>query len=122
MQKAKDYLTLNGWKADLEETARDIKDTKVLVKRLLGLSHYGFKNNGEMTSRKQEDLAWISSAFLFENEKKFGVYQRTSKWPLGHGIIGHGKHERRYDDGMFIQDNKKNSDKNLILKWDRVRP
>jgi len=58
MQKTRDYLTLKGWKVDLEETAKDFKDIGILVKRALGLSYkygrYGFEESGEMTSRELE--------------------------------------------------------------------
>ena len=102
MQKVKEYLTLKGWKADLEETVRDFKDIGILVKRALGLSHYGFKNGGEMTSGECEDFAWRASAFLFDNEQEFQVYALTHKLPLGRCLIGWGKNERRYDDTLEI--------------------
>ncbi len=102
MQKTKDYLTSKGWKADLEETVRDFKDVKILVKRALGVSHYGFKNGGEMTSKESEDLAWKSSARWFDNEQDFQVYAATNYWPLGRCLIGHGKTARRYDDIIEI--------------------
>ena len=106
MQKAKDYLTSKGWKADLEETVNDLKDIGVLVKRAVGLSHYGFKNGGEMTSREREDLAWQSSALWFDNEKDFQVHLMTNYWPLGRCLIGHGKNARRYDDTLGIPKGK----------------
>lgn len=110
MEKARNYLTSKGWKADLEETVRDFKDVKVLVKRALRLSHYGFKNGGEMTSREQEELAWISSALWFENEQEFQVHAMTNYWPLGRCLIGYGKKARKYDDTLEISKGKyKNS-------------
>ncbi len=102
MQKAKDYLTSKGWKADLEETIRDFKDVKLLVKRALRLSHYGFKNGGEMTSRENEDLSWRASAIWFDNEQEFQVYAMANYRPLGRCLIGHGKNARRYDDTLEI--------------------
>ncbi|MDP2925456.1 MAG: hypothetical protein Q8N99_03725 [Nanoarchaeota archaeon] len=102
MQKTKDYLTLKGWKADLEKTVRDFKDIGILVKRTLGLSHYGFKNGGEMTSRELEDTAWRASALWFDSEQEFQVYTMTNYWPLGRCLIGHGKNARRYDDTLEI--------------------
>ena len=102
MQKAKDYLTSKGWKADLEETVNDLKDIGVLVKRAVGLSHYGFKNGGEMTSKERKDLAWRSGALWFDDEQEFQVYAMTNYWPLGCCLIGHGKNARRYDDTFEI--------------------
>jgi len=102
MQKTKEYLTFKGWKADLEETARDFKDIGILVKRALGLSHYGLKNGGEMTSRELEDLGWRASALWFDNEQEFQVYAMKNYWPLGRCLIGHGKNARRYDDTLVI--------------------
>ncbi|MBS3093001.1 hypothetical protein J4456_00285 [Candidatus Pacearchaeota archaeon] len=102
MQKAKDYLSLEGWKADLEETVRDVKDTGILVKRMLGLSHYGFKNGGEMTSRELKDFIWRTSALWFKDDKEFQIYAMTNKLPLGRCLIGWGKNERRYDDTLEI--------------------
>ncbi|MEK6933307.1 MAG: hypothetical protein AABW75_00335 [Nanoarchaeota archaeon] len=102
MQKAKDYLTSKGWKADLEETIRDFKDVKILVKRALGLCHYGFKNGGEMTSRELKDLSWRTSALWFENEQDFQVYAMKNHWPLGRCLIGYGENARRYDDTLVI--------------------
>ena len=102
MQKAKDYLTLKGWQADLEETARNVKDIGILAKRALGLSHYGFKNGGEMTSREREDLSWKANALWFDNEREFQLYAMTHKLPLGRCLICFGKNERRYDDTLEI--------------------
>ncbi len=103
MQKAKDYLTSKGWKADLEETVKDFKDIGISVKRALGLSHYGLpKWGGEMTSRELEDVAWRASALWFDNEQDFQVYAMTNYWPLGRCLIGHGKNARRYDDTLEI--------------------
>lgn len=109
MQKAKDYLTSNGWKADLEETVKDFKDIGILVKRALGLSHYGFKNGGEMTSKESEDLAWRSSALWFDNEQAFQAYAMSNYLPLGRCLIGHGKNARRYDDTIEIPKRYQNS-------------
>ena len=106
MQKAKDYLTLKGWKADLEKTIRDFKDIGILAKRALGLSHYGFKDGGEMTSRELEDATWRASALWFNNEQEFRVYAMTNYWPLGRCLIGHGKNARRYDDTLEIPKGK----------------
>jgi|SRR3989344_3326930 len=102
MQKAKNYLSLKGWKADLEKTIRDFKGMGILARRVLGLSHYGFKNGGEMTSREVEDVAWRASALWFDNEQEFQVYMMTHKLPLGRCVMGHGKNERRYDDTLEI--------------------
>jgi len=110
MQKTKDYLTLKGWKADLDETRRDLKDMGIILKRLLGLSHYGFKKGREMTSRELEDLDWRASAFWFGDEQEFQSYAMTNYWPLGRCLIGHGKNARRYDDTLVIpKGNYKNS-------------
>jgi len=98
MQRAKDYLTLEGWKSDWEETKRDLKDIGILVRRELGLSHYGFKNNGEMTSGEIKDLSFRASALWFSDENEFLVYSLTHKFPLGRCVIGYGKNEKRYDD------------------------
>jgi len=100
MQKLKNYLTSKGWKTDLEETIEDFKDAKILVKRTLGLSYYGFKNGGEMTSRESKDLAWISSALWFNDEEEFQLYALTHESPLGRCLIGFGKKERRFDDTL----------------------
>ena len=102
MQKARNYLTSKAWKADLEETVRDFKDVKVLVKRALGLSHYGFKNGGEMNSREREELAWRSSALWFGTEQAFQVHVITNYWSLGRCLIGYGKNARKYDDTLEI--------------------
>ena len=110
IQKTKNYLTLEGWRADLEETVRDIKDIRILVKRTLGLSHYGFKNGKEMTSRELEDLSWRVSALWFDNEEEFQAYAMNNKLPLGRCLIGFGKKSRRYDDSLEIpKKNYKNS-------------
>jgi hypothetical protein len=98
MQKARDYSTLKGWETKLEETTRDFKDLGILVRRTLGLSHYGFKNGGEMTSREREDVNWRASARLFSTEQEFQLYAMTHEWPIGRCVIGHGKNARRYDD------------------------
>ena len=112
MQKAKNYLTSKGWKADLEEIVRNFKDVKVLVKRELGLSHYGFeKTGGEMTSRERDDFAWRANALWFDNEQEFQVYLMTNYWPLGRCLIGYGKNARRYDDTLEIP---KGNNKNVL--------
>ena len=74
MQKAKNYLSLKGWKADLEKTIRDFKGMGILARRVLGLSHYGFKNGGEMTSRELKDFNWKATALWFGTEKDFQPY------------------------------------------------
>ncbi|MBI2631461.1 hypothetical protein HYW75_00470 [Candidatus Pacearchaeota archaeon] len=103
MQKLTDYLKAEGWKKDIKETFRDIKDISILVKRALGLSHYGFeKNGGEMTSREIEDFSFRSSALWFNTEEDFQVYAMSNKWPLGRCVIGWGKNERRYDDTILL--------------------
>ncbi len=104
MQKLKDYLTLKGWKADLEETLRDIKDVGILIKRTVGLSYYGLPGwGGEMTSRELDDFCWRSKALWFNNEKEFQLYAMQNKYPLGPCLIGWGKNERRYDDTVIFK-------------------
>ncbi|MBI4453718.1 hypothetical protein HY636_03680 [Candidatus Woesearchaeota archaeon] len=103
MQNTKDYLTLKGWKADLEETIRNFKDSGILVKRIAGLSYYGLQKwGGEMTSGELEDFSWRSSALWFDNERDFQFYAMSNYWPLGRCLIGHGKNARRYDDTIVI--------------------
>lgn len=101
MQKIKNYLSLEGWKADLEQTLTDLKDIKILTKRTLGFSHYGFKNGAEMTSREVEDFCWKQNALWFDNEEEFQIHAMTNLLPLGRCLIGHGKNARRYDDTLF---------------------
>lgn len=103
MEKAKDYLTLKGWKADLEKTVRDFKDIEILVKRTVGQSYYGLaKWGGEMTSTELEDFNWRASALWFNNEQDFQAYAMSNYLPLGRCLIGHGNNARRYDDTLMI--------------------
>src|SRR3989344_800168 len=106
MQKIKNYLTLNGWKKDLDETMTDFKDIKVLVRRGLGLSHYGYGDGREMTSRELDDFSWRQGALWFSDEQEFQNYMMKNKFPLGRCVIGFGKNERRYDDADFYTTKK----------------
>ena len=105
MQNAKNYLTLKGWKADLDETVNDLKDIGIVVKRALGLSSYWFENEEEMTSKEREDLCFRSTAYFFGNEQDFLVYAMTHPFPLGRSVIGYGKDPRRYDDSALFCSN-----------------
>ena len=102
MQKLKDYLTIKGWKNDLQETVRDVNDISILIRRVIGLSRYGFKDEKEMTSREREDLLFRSTALWFDNEQEFLCYAMTNEYPLGRCTIGYGRKERRYDDSIFF--------------------
>lgn len=99
MQKTKDYLTLKGWKADLDETLRDFKDAGILVNRALGYPNYKLPRR---TSREFKDFKWRASALWFDNEEDFQVYAMSNYWPLGRCLIGHGKNAKKYDDTVEI--------------------
>jgi len=96
MKKAKDYLTFRGWKADLDETRRDLKDIRILVRRAFRLLHYGFKNGGEMTSKEPEyddTLKVINQNMYRDREGKYNSLTDT--------LLEELERERRYREGKY---------------------
>ena len=103
MESIKSYLTIDGWKADLEKTLTDVKDIGILARRVLGISDYGLpKFGGEMNSKETKRFVWDSTALWFNNEQKFQNYATTNYWPLGRCLIWNGKNARRYDDSALF--------------------
>jgi len=83
---------------DFRQTKVDFQDLSILVRRVFGLSHYGHKDGGEMTSREREDYILRQNSLWFSSENDFQLYLKTHKVPIGPCVVGQGKTVIRYND------------------------